>query len=256
MNSVGESDEESGGFKFAITLLATFGTIIYASFTYFQNYSVDNYFYVVIVGVIVSLLISSIFLIGYILVRGYSMEGENSAKPILKKFASDIYSITFQVGILQLVLIIGLFLLIQYVSRSLWLASLFWLGVVWGMLYTSTFGYIQGRVTIDMNSIYNKNDEPIPVNIEVTGRNDNASIELYQLSFTNPIATLELETKYNSSKNLNRENSTLIGNAFYYGKYYVFINTTELREGYYELVYTRHIDGYKYGKSFYLLNAS
>jgi hypothetical protein len=107
-----------------------------------------------------------------------------------------------------------------------------------------------------MNSIYNKNDEQIPVYIEVTGRNDNASIKLYQLNFMNPIATLELETEYNSSKNLNRENSTLIGNAFYSGKYYVFINTTELREGYYELVYTRSIDNYKYGKSFYLLNAS
>jgi hypothetical protein len=64
------------------------------------------------------------------------------------------------------------------------------------------FGIIQGRVTIDMNGIINKNDGPIPVYIEVRGMNDNASIELYQLNSTNPIATLELMTKYNSSKNL------------------------------------------------------
>ena len=118
------------------------------------------------------------------------------------------------------------------------------------------FGYIQGRVTIDINNINHKNGEPIPVSIEVMGRNDNASIELFQLNSTNPIATFELGTEYNSSKNLNRENSILIGNAFYFGKYYLFINTTELGEGYYELVYTRRIDKYKYGKSFYLLNAS
>jgi MFS family permease len=356
-------DEESGGFKFAITLLATFGTIIYASYTYFQNNAVDNYFYVVIVGVILSLLISSIFLIGYILVRGYSMEVEEPAKTSWKNFASDIYSITFQVGLMQLLLIIGLFLLIRFVGslfyaivyllvvifsylffyelkscflkfldrlkllilnlpekiknipvnfrvgamilfliistflliiidRSYSYAIVYWLVVifsylffdrlkplqslnpfekkkeimvifitlillvVWTILYTPMFGVIQGRVTIDMNSIYNKNDEQIPVYIEVTGRNDNASIELYQLNSTNPVAALELETDHNSSKNLNGENSTLIGNAFYAGKYYVFINTAKLREGYYELVYTRQIDKYKYGKSFYLLNAS
>ncbi len=345
-----ESDEESGGFKFAITLLAAFGTIIYASYTYFQNNAVDNIFYVVIVGVILSLLISSIFLIGYILVRGYSMEVKEPAKTKWKNIASDVYSITFQVGVLQLLLIIGLFLLIIKIPFPYYMiATLVYLLVVifsylffdelksfflnmpekikkitvafkggimvliigtlililidrtylfaivylliffaylfivrlprmvclpekkketivifitlillsvWMILYIPMFGYIQGRVTIDMNSIYHKNDEQIPVYIEVTGRNYNASIELYQLNFTNPIATLELGTEYNSSKNLNRENSTLIGNAFYSGKYYVFINTTELREGYYELVYTRQIDRIKYGKSFYLLNAS
>lgn len=343
---------EESGFQFAITLLAAFATMIYASYTYFQNNSVDNYFYVVIVAVILSLLISSILLIGYIIASGYSMEKQGTAKTLWKKYASNLYSITFSVGLLLLLVIIGLFLIINFVGplyaipfmfvvifsylflnelksyslkfleglKQLYLnvfkeinkisvvyktilltiitiliiflmsfkyAIILWLFIicsyffsrlkinplekkketmvifislflilVWGMLYTSTFSYIQGHVTIDMNSIYNKNDRQIPVYIEVTGRNDNASIELYQLNSMTPIETLELETEYNSSKNLNRENSTLKGNSFYSGKYYVFINTTKLSEGYYELVYTRRIDNYKYGKSFYLLNAN
>jgi hypothetical protein len=296
-----KDDEESGGFKFAITLLAAFGTIIYASYTFFQNNAVDNNFYVVIVGVITSLLIISIFLIGYIFVKGYSMEVQDPEKKDLDNIASYIYSITFQVGAIVLLLITGIFfILINQPFQDAFIVSLIILlyiiivigiylffdklksyvlsffGILkqsdekkftvifvliivvslWASQYIQMLGYMQGRVTIDINNIYHKNGEPIPVSIEVIGRNDNALIELYQLNSTNPIATLELETIHNSSKNLNRENSTLIGNAFYSGKYYVFINTTELRDGYYELVYSRLRDGYKYGKSFYLLNAS
>lgn len=299
-------DKESGGFKFAVTLLVALGTILYAAYTYFQNNAIDNNFYVVIIGANTLLLIISIFLIGYILIKGYSMEVQDPAKTDLKNFASYIYSITFQVGVIALLLIIGTFLLI--ITLPYWIATimvyslvvifsyLFFdklklyflkflnrlkLGglelsnedrkklkkivviffilivlLVWVFQYTPMLGYMQGRVTIDINNIYHKNGEPIPVSIEVTGRNDFALIELYQLNSTNPIATLELETEHNSSKNLNRENSTLIGNAFYSGKYYIFIDTTNLRDGYYELVYTRPRDGYKYGKSFYLLNAS
>ena len=97
--------------------------------TYFQNNSVDNYFYVVFVGVILSLLISSIFLIGYIVVRGFSMEVQESEKPFWKKIASDIYSVTFHVGILQLILIISTFLLLKFVG-SLLLAIVFWFVVI------------------------------------------------------------------------------------------------------------------------------
>ena len=298
------ANEESGGFKFAVTLLVTLGTIIYALYTFFHNNVVDNNFYAVIIGVITSLLIFSIFLIGYIFVKGYSMEVQDPAKKDLENIASYIYSITFDVGAMVLLFIIGLFLLIitlppywiiismvywpvvlysyvfldklkSYLSKFLVrlkldrlklsseerkkIAVIFIIIIVlsvWGSQYTRMLGYMQGRVIIDINNIYYKNGEPIPASIEVTGRNDKALIELYQLNFTNPIATLELETEHNSSKNINRENSTLIGNAFYSGKYYVFINTAELRDGYYELVYTRPRDGYKYGKGFYLLNAS
>lgn len=296
-------NDESGGFKFAIALLTAFGTIVFVSYNYFQNNAVSNNLYAIIVGVITALLTSSILLIAYIFVKGYSIEVQSPAKKTWENFALYIYTVTFQVGAMVLLLIIGIFLLISTLPYWAITITVYLLVVifsylffdklksnflkfldrlkldrlklsseegekitiifiilivlsVWGSQYIPMLGYMQGHVTIEMNNIYYKNGEPIPLSIEVTGRNGKTSIELYQLNLTNPIATLELETEHNSSKNLNRENSTLIGNAFFSGKYYVFINTTELREGYYELVYTRPRDGYKYGKSFYLLNAS
>lgn len=278
-------NEESGGFKFAIALLTAFGTIVFVSYNYFKNNAVSNNLYAIIVGVITALLTSSILLIAYIFVKGYSIEVQSPAKKTWENFASYIYQIVLWTGAITLLLIVGVYLVIIISSAwaSVIIISFFMVFlviltrfkpflidlkklvvsililfslIIWLYSYTPILSYMQGHVTIEMNNIYYKNGEPIPLSIEVTGRNDKTSIELYQLNLTHPIATLELETEHNSSKNLNRENSTLIGNAFFSGKYYVFINTTELREGYYELVYTRPRDGYKYGKSFYLLNAS
>ncbi len=67
---------KSEGNNVVITLLVSFGTILYATYSYFQVRAIDNNFYVSSVGVISVLLISSLFLIAYIIVKGYSMEAK------------------------------------------------------------------------------------------------------------------------------------------------------------------------------------
>jgi hypothetical protein len=87
--------QETGGFKFAITLLAALGTGLYTVYNYLQNTSLDQDLYAYVFGFIpVTLMI--LFLLCYIFIKGYSMEvKETNHKEYLDKLASGIYSITF-----------------------------------------------------------------------------------------------------------------------------------------------------------------
>jgi len=72
-----KDNENSDGFNLAITLLVAFGTIIYGAYLYFQTRAIDNNLYVSFVGLITVLLMTSFFLILYIIVKGYSMEAHD-----------------------------------------------------------------------------------------------------------------------------------------------------------------------------------
>ncbi len=295
------TDEESGGFKFAIMLLATLGTIIYAAYTYFQARAIDPIIYAFFVAVITALLILSILLVIYIFTKGYYMEEQDSAKKEeLKRIASYIYSITFQVGAIVLLLIIGAFFFILYSNIILYLlyvvsiAFLYYFNffgklktflqnksylqdsisidrlkrffviliiagiiILWGFSYAGMLDLLQGDAKIEMSNIYYKNGEPIPVSIEILGRDPGLSIYLYNA--TSEISSITLKPK--DELNKVEVGEYIIGDAFASGKYYIFINTTKMSEGYYRLAYSHSIDGrsierYKYGKSFYLLNQS
>lgn len=63
-------NKKTDGLKFAVTLLAAFGTIIFTAYNYFQNTSVDIFWYASISGVIVVLIILSTLLIVYISIKG------------------------------------------------------------------------------------------------------------------------------------------------------------------------------------------
>ncbi len=113
---------------------------------------------------------------------------------------------------------------------------------------------LQGHVTVDMESIYYKNDTPIPVLVHVTGPNPDLEIKLQN---STKVYNFTLTPECNLSKTEFRNNSILIGNALNYGTYNVFINTTNLSAGYYELVCKRPKYEKTYGvRGFYLVNSS
>ena len=96
------------------------------------------------------------------------------------------------------------------------------------------------------------------VSIGVTGRNSESTIYLNNISENklNEIDKITLGPEH-KDENITGNNKVLVGNAYDFGKYYLFIDTNNpnMTVGYYELVYSRPLDGYKYGKSF-LTNAS
>jgi len=87
---------DTEGFKFAVTLLAALGTILYAVYTYLQTTPVDPLGYLFISGLITVGIILIIILILYILIKGYSIEvGDTDRKNMLNERAKTIYLIIF-----------------------------------------------------------------------------------------------------------------------------------------------------------------
>ncbi len=89
-------EEKSDGFKFAVTLLASLGTILYTEYNYFQNESVNIYLYSFAIALVPVALIFLFLLLLYVLIKGYSMEVKApDKKECLKNRASNIYLWTF-----------------------------------------------------------------------------------------------------------------------------------------------------------------
>ncbi len=130
--------------------------------------------------------------------------------------------------------------------------------IVWAVTFPSMLNYMNGQVTIDVAGNNYRNNSPIIVSIGVTGRNSESIIYLNNISENklNQIDKITLGPGH-KDENISGNNKVLVGNAYDFGKYYLFIDTNNpnMTVGYYELVYSRPIDGYKYGKSFYLTNA-
>lgn len=140
------------------------------------------------------------------------------------------------------------------VSVSLILISLL---AIYFLVPTFTF-FVKGDVIIDMESIYSKNRAPIHVSIQITGPNTGLSINLsnrtfdYNLTYRDSIKNIE--STHNPNNIVHGDNFILFGNSLENGKYNVFIDTTNLSEGYYELMVNRTKYNDIYIKSFYLLN--
>ena len=289
---------ETGGFRFAVTLLVALGTVLYTVYIYFQNKPVDIYWYSLVCGLIPVALILVFGLLFYILIKGYSMEvQESKQKESLAKWASRIYLIVLLIFTMLLVFILSVFVLVYldvkteittsiiaigFISFILFFVFIFFLpifrknrrkrGIIIFMIFLAVillwpaifspvlYSPLQGHVTVDMGGIYYKNDAPIHVLIHVTGPNTGLSIQLFQENSNHNLSlndSITLSPERNQSKTVSGENSTLVGNALDYGTYNVFINTTNLSAGYYELVCKRQKYEKTYGaRGFYLVNSS
>ena len=121
---------------------------------------------------------------------------------------------------------------------------------------------LQGHVTVDVDSICYKDGTPIPVLIQVTGPNTGLSIYLSREETKNNLTQIDLinylKPEHNEKRTVSgNNNSILSGNALSDGRYSVFINTTNLPAGYYEIKSVRPnvMESYDV-KGFYLLNNS
>ena len=117
---------------------------------------------------------------------------------------------------------------------------------------------IDGHFTNNMESVYSKKDIQIPITIQVTGVNNDLSVCLVKENSKHNfihIDDITLEPKHNLNNTTVTSKKVLVGNSLGYGTYNVFINTSTMTPGYYELIY--NISGFnkKYDvKGFYLLD--
>ena len=258
-----------------------------------KTHRLTLFFYESVIMLISIALVLVAGLIMYILIKGYLIEVRDSnQKENLEKVASVIHLTNFLCSIILLVFVLSisilecvkieenfiLFIIVVTIGPTvgyifirpisgkkflsiLYLVSLFVVGlvlIVFLTLIIQSTGSI-GHVTVEMESIYYHNNTPIPVLIQVTGHNRGVSIYLYERRFdhslyiTDHISIYPKSTQEISTSNYNY----LLGNAFGHGKYNIFINTSNLTTGYYELVcWRRDFPKDCDGKGFYLLNSS
>lgn len=290
--------------EFAVTLLASIATIIYAMYDYISNTPVDSGLYLDIFKLIIVAFILVAGLLIYILIKGYSMEVRDIAqKEYLDKLASHVYLmnslmfimlLTFVISFIILLLlkipitypIFSLIILISVMvgfiflwplyrkNRLRSLAYLVFLSIVGFLYFISIFwfspliayGSAIGQVTVNMEGVYYKNNTPIPVFIQLTGPNLGLRFFLYAERPDHTFELLDemlLKPERNDELILNSESkfkatsgnhsNYMSGNYLNDGKYNVFISTTNLTSGHFELVWRRTRFNYE-ARGFYLLN--
>lgn len=250
------ADEKSNGFEFAITLLVAFGSIGYAIIFYFQNYPVDIKYYGFSVALLSSMLGLVLFLLLYVFIKGASMEMQDPKYTVLKgktdRFAASIYSVAFLMFLMLFpTIVITIILLIVGVKAdSSYSLVMYFLGYIFSLY----FGWPN---IVYMDNIYYKNSSMIPVTIQLTGPNTGISINLSKLDSEHNLVQTDLinQLKPNHTYKVT-VSGNLSANSLENGKYIVFIDTTNLSSGYYELNINRIIYEKTAIKGFYLSNAS
>lgn len=321
-------DERTDGYKFAVTFLATSGSILYVIYNYFQNMPVNYYWHHTIIFLISGLIFSMLGFLSYVFIKGYLMELKNGfdtkylhemglylykysllwililvpsvgVSIIMDAFQISIkYLMIVCVAVLIICLIIVIVIVHHFASRDneqkksnclldiskllrksfkpkdvmisfgggAALALFLFLYVILAVLVL-WYPPFEGHVTVDMESIHYKNDAEIPVSIQVTGPNTKLWVILNKkisgnsstyVAFIGPIEPIFMLPIRDTEEYKLYSGNGLVGNYMGNGKYYVFINTTNLTTGYYELIGIResHYKKTCEGKSFYLLNES
>lgn len=118
----------------------------------------------------------------------------------------------------------------------------------------------QGNIEFDMDKIYYKNDKQIPVLMKITGPDTYFTIGLYHDNSNDLIQIWNIRNLGpNYFKDLKTTNfissDSAVASSLGSGKYNIFINTTNLTTGYYQIKCSRQSygkDSYEYG--FYLLD--
>ena len=285
--------EKTDGFKFAVTLLAAFGVVLLKVSVYFQDKAVDECLYIFIIKILSWIIIISLFLLIYIFLKGYYFEIYHPLVGDLARMMYEMAFLLFfsllilHGGLLSLtetnlpfivdIMILGIiFITLMIIVTRLGMKAhvhgrrscvlecctfIFLLLICWIVLFPVLFAALsnsplQGDVVIDMDRLYCESDTQIPVSMKITGVNTALLINLSKENYDHTLSqidSIKLEPIHNPDKTASGENLVLVGNALDYGNYNVFINTTNLTGGYYELVCLRKDE---HVKGFYILNNS
>lgn len=213
------------------------------SFSYIVNVIIESILTLIFIYIIIKFLI-------YI----YKIKYKNSHKTLIGYMPNP----DEKGQVMKSILKISIFLII---SITIIIISMFFWSVLFIELLNSPF---QGNIMTDMESIYHKNDTQIPISIQVTGPNTELLVILFKeesgklynksIIYLEPQRNIEYFKK-NRTEVISKDDFT--ANSQGNGKYIIFINTSNLTSGYYELLCLREKYNEKYSlKSFYLLNNS
>lgn len=288
---------EYDGYKFAVTFLVAITSIIYTIITYLQNTAVDENFFAMICSFISAGIISAVGFLVYILIKAFTKEVENHYLiENLNQIARQIYrlNIIFFTLLINYILavVITIFIApsgpnfiivpisvivflplayVMYLTGNLKIKivrsknnSIFCvIVIVWIILILIMFfaSPMKGQVIVEMKDINYKNDTEIPVTIRVTGLDSGIKLGLFKEESGNLYEVENISLRPTLTDSYNKEKvihtDYFIANIQDSGKYKVFINSTNMTAGYYELWSLRQGYVQTLGKQgFYLVNKS
>ena len=133
--------------------------------------------------------------------------------------------------------------------------------IIW-IIFIMVLGFNthQGNIELDMDKIYYKNDKQIPVLMKITGPDTPFTIVLYKEKSNNLIEIWSISnlgpSYFNDFKKTNFMSAdSVVASSLGNGNYNIFINTTNLTTGYYQIKFSRQSNGkVSYESGFYLLN--
>lgn len=264
--------DKSDGFKFAVALIVAFSTIGDRIYYYVNNNPVNDNLWVIL-NILIPISLTILGLIVYITIKGISLEINNpKMKEKYAKTSSLIYISTFKLLIFYTIVVLCYYTFRKNITHYFdqdelpFIKVLFTL-VIFGTLFkildednskksapyiffvcvvTSLVlsGFLispyllTGEIKVEMGDIYYTNDTRIPIDIVNTGYNGNITIKLNETNTEENTSTLD-------SIKLNPDNSneTISGKYLYthtlsHGEYKVFIDTTNLTQGYYQLSFS------------------
>lgn len=274
----GLKPSSDGSFKFAISLVVACLSVMYKIHSYAEYNPISSDFGLILVSFIALLTIPLLYIGFYIFYKAVSLETKSHKnKEKLEEIAAIYYLDAFK-AVLIIVSAMIIYFIVDNNSSSInffyfscyavafWIvASLFLLriskfeileplqllqpktNVIFfifvGLLltYLITPSMLFGHFVVEMDSIYHKQDKQIPFEISLTGtRPKGVFIDLYCIDSGSNIVSIDsIEMQYNSSRNDKVYQSTyLCGNKLGLGKCKVFINCSNLSEGYYQVSVT------------------
>ncbi|MDW7732968.1 MAG: hypothetical protein SCH66_11135 [Methanolobus sp.] len=254
---------------FSITLTAFYITALYNLY----NYSAENLFNVnlsLIVSFMEAILFSALLLLVLsIFTKGYSLELTDRNRDLAVYLSSCFYAPSFRVLIysipisayfyltkdfeykLLLYIIISIVIVVFLMypifknkgdkSSTVFALSsliLLMLGLIIYSIAFSTFIDIRpNNIDIEMDSVYELDESFILVSATVTGVNNDLFVGLFQENESNSLNLIEeIKISINTTDRIVEKGSDyLVGDCLNNGNYNIFINTSSLEAGYYEL---------------------
>jgi hypothetical protein len=285
MDDLQKKEDVKETLGFAITLAGFCLIALNEIINYFKQESF-TYNYFVALTFIKSILVSVLILLTvFILIRGYSLVLENKDKDKFWYISSLLYSSSFVLFFYALCISVYMYISFFYLADNFILASVGYILLIfipfaitlyvsvkskkaaliiflvlpsivaYGFLFSAFVDHKSPTMDIEIDELYEIDNQLIPISIKINGYNNALSVEMYQENSSHDLNFIDKNIMFTDSTDKKVEHGKYIfGNYLNNGNYIVFVNTTGLESGYYELYFNVYKTSKTVSKGFYLVD--
>lgn len=253
--------------------------------SYVYQVSFSYNFFVIVTFVESILLVLLLFSVSFIIIRLYSFVSKNREKcyVISSTIFPAVYFIILYTASISIFMYLTFFYLrdafifgILFISLALLLGGITYryivhnpkeasrkyiiiflalLGfVLWGLTFSVFMDNKPLAIDIEIDELYEIDNQLIPISIKINGYNNALSVEMYQENSSHDLNFIDKNIMFTDSTDKKVEHGKYIfGNYLNNGNYIVFVNTTGLESGYYELYFNVYKTSKTVSKGFYLV---